>query len=545
MSKLLRYLVDATINGKSASLKSSVIAVDVMGRSDDFDSSTDSSARVQMVRLRRSLESYYAMHAPVDEQCIYLPAGSYTLRLGKLSAAYPMLYRPLSDSTNNPVQPESEFLNDAMVAPFGASAAGSSALPHRSRFWRMGAVVIVGLAIGAAVLLWQQIGRSGRPQVSPVLELAPIDTGGQPELAQTARLVMNMFANDLGQFKLSRIRVVGKGDAPRQPTDHESVYRLSSQLITNEQSGYTLYLGIDDVRSGTLLWSREVQLPQGQRAISSAVIPVLGEINGPMGIISMHGHILTKDRNDGGYPCLLKYFAFIRMRDKATEDQVAACFDKPSPEHGMDATLLAARAMFAIERRSARDNILVAAARATDFARAAVAADPNDGSANFALARLSYFRRDCVSARFYTARTMETNPNSPMFTATLAALAKTCRYPDAEALLDQAFLAQSPHFARGRLLLVMAAIAQERPEKIAELHSSDLPQSPYNRTNYYLAESLIAVSQGRRDDAIRFWKLFSPGDQTPDQMLANIVALPEMRQQLIGYLRNAGIIDLV
>lgn len=60
LSKLLRYLVEETANGKAEKLKSFVVATEGLGRPDSFDAASDSSARVQMVRLRKTLESHYA-----------------------------------------------------------------------------------------------------------------------------------------------------------------------------------------------------------------------------------------------------------------------------------------------------------------------------------------------------------------------------------------------------------------------------------------------------------------------------------------------------
>jgi hypothetical protein len=56
LSGLLRYLIDETIAGRAATLKSFIIAVDALGRKENFDSASDSSARVQMGRLRKALE---------------------------------------------------------------------------------------------------------------------------------------------------------------------------------------------------------------------------------------------------------------------------------------------------------------------------------------------------------------------------------------------------------------------------------------------------------------------------------------------------------
>lgn len=541
LSKLLRYLVEETVAGRSSVLKSFTVAVDGLGRTGDFDASSDSSARVQMVRLRKTLENHYAHHGPVDEHCIYLQPGSYTVRMGKLAVAYPTLYRPLSDAEIKPpaqTAPKVDETRDVVVP-------SKPALPFYRRNPVVSVCTLFGMMAGAVlVLFWQQLVRPSSPQFSPILEIMPVNSVGRPDLAPTAQLVASTFATKLPPFKIARIRVVGANDKAQQSTDRVNVYRLASRLVADEAGGTMLYLNIEDSRSKTTIWTREVALPTGQQATSSALIPLLGDISGPMGILATHGTMLTEDRNDGGYPCLLKYFAFVRTREKPIEHQVEVCFQKPVKEQRMEATILAARSFFAIERRSARDDFEAASKTGMKFARAAVAADPNDGSANFALARFSYLAKDCVSARFYTTRTMETNPNSAMFTATLAGLSGLCRYPDAEELLDQAFLTQSTYFTKGRLLLVLGALGQDRPEKIADIVASDVPQSRYNRVNYYLAETLIAASQGNRANTARYWQLFSqtipPGSRTPDDKLRPIVALPPMRTKVIRYLAAGG-----
>ena len=59
MSKLLRFLVDYKLSGSSTPLKAYTIAVDALGRDENFDTQTDSYPRVQMGRLRRMLDNFY------------------------------------------------------------------------------------------------------------------------------------------------------------------------------------------------------------------------------------------------------------------------------------------------------------------------------------------------------------------------------------------------------------------------------------------------------------------------------------------------------
>ena len=102
LTRLLTWLLHETLAGHGDSVKSYTIAVEALGRAENFDSQSDSYPRVQMSRLRKSLETYYAQQDPLDELCVYLQSGSYRLRLAKLHLAYPQLYRPLSGERSIP-----------------------------------------------------------------------------------------------------------------------------------------------------------------------------------------------------------------------------------------------------------------------------------------------------------------------------------------------------------------------------------------------------------------------------------------------------------
>src|SRR3546814_3112047 len=59
MRRLLRFIVRESEAGRGPLIKSYTVAVDGFGRSEAFDAQQDSSSRVQIGRLRKSLESYY------------------------------------------------------------------------------------------------------------------------------------------------------------------------------------------------------------------------------------------------------------------------------------------------------------------------------------------------------------------------------------------------------------------------------------------------------------------------------------------------------
>ena len=551
LSKLLRYLVDQTVDGRGDALKSYAVAVDGLGRPETFDAASDSSARVQMVRLRHALESHYAHHGPVEDQCLFLQPGSYRVRLAKLAVAYPLLYRPLSQTDDRPLQipapSETSLLLDAPVQNIPLVAVNSR--EPRFRIERRHRFLGFGVAAGIIVALlawfgWQQLFGPSAATISPVLEILPMEDADTSELSRTSRLISSTFATDLPRFKVSRVRILGSGDEPGQPGPDEELYRLASRIDEDVSGGQRLYLRLTDARTGTAFWSDELQLETDVKTVPDALVPLIANINGPFGAIASHSLITYGDGDNAGYACLLKYYSFVQTRAVEIESKIAACLKKPVKEQRLRAPILAARALFNIERMSAMKNFDAAADTSITFARAAVAADPNDAMANFAMARLSYLKNDCVSARFYTGRAIDANANSPLILANLAALSPMCNYPEARKLLDRAFLAQSELYPRGRLLLVLAALEQGRPEKIALIKPSDIPQSEFSRINYYLAETLIAGSRGQRELTARSWKRFVAAQplksRDPDVLLGQIIIMPKLRRKLLKILEGAG-----
>src|SRR5438445_362199 len=75
-SRLLRFVVERTLEGRADEIKESVLGVEVFGRP-SFDPRTDPIARVEASRLRQRLTSYYEGEGRQDTVRIILPKGSY------------------------------------------------------------------------------------------------------------------------------------------------------------------------------------------------------------------------------------------------------------------------------------------------------------------------------------------------------------------------------------------------------------------------------------------------------------------------------------
>ncbi len=77
LSNILRFVVEATLDGRQDAIKGYTIAVEALGRDPSFDPQADPIVRVEATRLRRALERYYAGAGAGDDIEIMVPRGSY------------------------------------------------------------------------------------------------------------------------------------------------------------------------------------------------------------------------------------------------------------------------------------------------------------------------------------------------------------------------------------------------------------------------------------------------------------------------------------
>jgi adenylate cyclase len=77
LARLLKYLVEHTLQGETEQLKETVLGVEVFDRGTDFDPRTDPIVRIDARRLRARLAQYYSDEGASDPVIITLETGSY------------------------------------------------------------------------------------------------------------------------------------------------------------------------------------------------------------------------------------------------------------------------------------------------------------------------------------------------------------------------------------------------------------------------------------------------------------------------------------
>lgn len=142
MRRLLSYLVEQTLAGNGHRLKAYTIAVDGLGRDQDFDARIDSYPRVQVGRLRKLLGDFYAAHDPCPGPRITIPKGAYIVRFG-----YPAVSGAAPGAAADG------------CAPAGRARPGRAAFPF-ANLGRFAAAAFVAAVIG--LFAWQALGGLAR-----------------------------------------------------------------------------------------------------------------------------------------------------------------------------------------------------------------------------------------------------------------------------------------------------------------------------------------------------------------------------------------------
>ena len=208
---MLRHLVMETLAGRQDSLKERVLAVEIFGRSGDYDSTEDSTVRVAVHELRRRLQQYEQRRlasGPPPSVRIQLLHGSYIPAIElKLPTGRP------ADTETAPAEPE--------------RPEPEQPLP-RSPGWRWLVAIFLGVALLAAGWLLFA------PAMNPVREFwSPVLQSGKPVLIMVGLPAVYRCSGPAHQKLISDYFAAGRArgfTAPTPESGCESLTMLNGQF---------------------------------------------------------------------------------------------------------------------------------------------------------------------------------------------------------------------------------------------------------------------------------------------------------------------------
>ncbi|MBO9196636.1 tetratricopeptide repeat protein [Rhizobium sp. 16-449-1b] len=233
---ILRYLAERRFAGCTEGVKAYSIALDVLGRSSNFDASIDPIVRIEISRLRAALDGYYAAFGAELGVSVHIPKGSYVALFPQAAVGG----RAQTAPTQLAHHPESTLAD-------GGPDAVAVSLPRFAISWRwMPAVLCVGLLALAGIVGWKAIDR-------PVVTLKPAVTilmsAASPDMAGEASVARDTLLTALSAFDTI---VVTRPGSPTQPARRGYEVDLKYYADSDDRS---VWWQVVDTASGTLLKS--------------------------------------------------------------------------------------------------------------------------------------------------------------------------------------------------------------------------------------------------------------------------------------------------
>jgi TolB-like protein len=398
-AQFLRYAVEETIAGRGERLKGYTIAVEVFGRSTDFDPQTDPLVRVEAGRLRRRLIEYYAVEGRNDPVVIELPRGTYAVTCSY--AARAQAQAAATDTTS---------VQAAAVAQHAVHRRDS----ERRRRQRRTFIAVAALVLAAIVIARDLLAPSASDATTAALAsggsaritVVPFQAldGDEASRALGATLTEELLLElDEHELFVPAIEPAGGGVSAAAATPAPQYLLTGSVRSTQGRMRITARLVA--ANTGLQLWttaydeSLEISAsPNDQTRIVRAIAAVSAPYGPVFEAERMRIATLAPDQLRTS-DCVLKYYEYRSFPSPALHGEVWQCFQRAvmsAPElanswAGLALLLLDVSTFgYGLDEMSAAD----ARQQAGEAARRAMDIDGNSLLANLALARVLFFTGD-------------------------------------------------------------------------------------------------------------------------------------------------------
>ena len=245
-------------------MKAFNIAIDVFGRPDTFDPQSNSIVRVEIGRLRRGLELFFAVDGKYERISIVIPKGSYRPQF--VSEADPSKRAEEAESLDNL---QGSFPTSWRMKPFSMRAA----------------VLAIGALLTIA-LIWGNMTWSPRSHGSPSIALNSIEIleiENRSGVSNVDTLALALTAEI--QKKIGNIKtlIVLSSNAQNQSKTPMAQHVLSGYIVKLDYQ-YEVYLTLADSWTKAVIWTEHYPLATNsdisglQSIISKAVFDLRGQI---------------------------------------------------------------------------------------------------------------------------------------------------------------------------------------------------------------------------------------------------------------------------
>lgn len=471
-SRLLAFLVERTL-GKGKPPTQFEVAVDGLGKHDDYDIENDSYPRVQISRLRKNLENYYSRNLPNDGFAIALEKAHYRLQLVPIEKAVTVKNGSKQDA------PLTKLVN-----------AGRSV---RTMAWVLG-LMLISLAVWGnfgSPLGWVDEDKTEGPSTpSVLLVIDAVDSAGDlttPQeileiTKQTANIQLaNSFVSDpIGRFAL------------RNAAD----YNLSIAFGPAPRKQQIAFISLS-TRKGAVLYSDTIAYsPTNPTNYAAELEASLVYITSPNGSIAKNERPSKGEESSSGYACFLS----IESRRAKGADALGLLDEciKKYPESDYRAFWYARRSFLGFQGLVQKQIPIVKKGKPWEDLQLAFEADRFNAFANFVGAKVELAVGNCPAALQYVDTALEKGRSYPTLIAGMEAHAASCINTNPDTAIISAHMAALVEYNPDpdpllNMYMLIAALASDdmlTAQQIARRNLIENPETPAEVTLYLLQQSI-------------------------------------------------------
>lgn len=416
LSKMLEYLLSREISADGKCTQYD-IAVEALGKDENFNELTDSAVRVQMSRLRKALRDYYLTRQPEDGLYVHIRTGDYRLRTANLETAYPKLATAKSTRQNSELT-SSELPEFERVQPQLSQAREIKAIKNadlasppinsdfRKRFsssnwlqapkkWQAGLIVaaVVGAAALGSLSPNNEAAATANPQHGlevPLVALVVEKDNFGGSTAQSERLLAKV-ENDLGGL-LKKSMVSRASDEGEEGL---ADFTIMVQIEGDDSGQLGAHLVLSD-RENRVITERTVRTTSNSAELVESLFDEVTSIVSPAGHITrdLATRIVDAPKND--FEC------FISVEGaRASGSAAPAILDKCVTEFadGEFTPYLKIRQAFSLaQQTSIAGKDFSSSSAAWKMTSEVLASHPENPYANTLAAKLLVARENCEDA---------------------------------------------------------------------------------------------------------------------------------------------------
>ena len=413
----LRYAVENSLRGNAP--KEYAIAVDVLGRDEDYDPAIDATVRVEAGRLRGRLREYYDTEGNDDPIFIDMPRGGYSAVFDFRETHGPGAAPAMVEAQRPPAETVSDS-KDAVPEAEAGSLRGNVARVDRAprdrkKFWIAAAGLAAALVLLAVWLIPKRSHAAGPIRSLAVLPLQNLS--GDPGQDYFADGITDELITELAQ--IPSLRVVSRTSVMQDKGNTKSLRQIARELdvdavvegsVVRSGDRVRITAQLIDTRDDKHLWARSFE--EQISDILTLQDTIAGEIASQAKVMLVPGAKSTRARVDpAAYDAYLRGLYFLNLRDvdKSAEyfQQAVNLAPKWAAAYAGLSEALATQGIVGDEKTTERVMPLALAA-----AQRAIELDPQSGEAYAARAHIeTFYVPDWEGAGRDVVRAVQLSPN--------------------------------------------------------------------------------------------------------------------------------------